>query len=90
MIIITYDISDDKLRSKFSHFLEKYGRRIQYSVFEINNSDRILNIIISAINGKYAKRFTQNDSVYIFRLNASCEILKFGYAANDDKDLIIV
>ncbi len=90
MIIITYDISNDKLRTRFSHTLEKYGRRLQYSVFEINNSDRILNIIISIINQRFAKKFTQNDSVYIFRLNPNCEIYKFGYAANEDKDLIII
>jgi CRISPR-associated protein Cas2 len=90
MIIVTYDISDDKLRTRFSKFLEKYGRRLQYSVFEIRNSDRILNIIISNLNGRFAKKFRQTDSVIIFRLKAGHEVLKFGYAANDDKDLIII
>ena len=39
MLIVTYDIHDDKTRTKFGKLLKKYGRRLQYSVFEIKNSD---------------------------------------------------
>lgn len=35
MIIVSYDISNDKVRSKFSKFLLEYGDRLQYSVYEI-------------------------------------------------------
>jgi CRISPR-associated protein Cas2 len=35
MILVVYDIPDDKRRTKLSNFLEGYGRRVQYSVFEI-------------------------------------------------------
>ena len=42
MIIVSYDISDDKLRTNFAKYLSKFGHRIQYSVFEIDNSTRIL------------------------------------------------
>ena len=35
MLIISYDISETKVRTKFSKFLQKFGRRIQLSVFEI-------------------------------------------------------
>ena len=34
MVIIVYDIPDDKRRTKLSNFLEGYGRRVQWSVFE--------------------------------------------------------
>ncbi|MCQ4775514.1 CRISPR-associated endonuclease Cas2 [Lacrimispora saccharolytica] len=43
MIIVSYDISDDKLRAKFAKYLSRFGNRIQYSVFEIDNSPRIVN-----------------------------------------------
>ena len=33
-LVISYDISDDKRRSKAAKALEDYGRRVQYSVFE--------------------------------------------------------
>ena len=33
-VIISYDIVDDKRRTKVSKMLENYGTRVQYSVFE--------------------------------------------------------
>lgn len=90
MIVLSYDISDDKLRTKFSKFLSRYGHRLQYSVFEIDNSNRILNNIIADIKNTYEKRFSQSDSVIIFKLSSTCEIVRFGYAKNDEKGLIIV
>jgi CRISPR-associated protein Cas2 len=90
MIIISYDISDDKLRTKFSKYLTRFGHRIQYSVFEIDNSNKLLNNIISDIENRFSKKFTQEDSVYIFKMSASCEIMRYGYAKNEEADTIIV
>lgn len=90
MILVSYDISDDKLRTRFSKYLLKYGHRIQYSVFEIDNSNRLLDIIESDIKHKFEKKFKQSDSVYIFRMSSSCKVTKYGYAKNEDKSLIIV
>ena len=90
MIVISYDISNDKLRTKFSKFLEKFGHRIQYSVFEIDNSERILKNIISEIQGHFSRKFGQEDSVIIFKMSSSCEIIKYGYTRNEDSDLQIL
>ena len=53
-------------------------------------SDRILNNIVSDINNKFIKSFDEQDSVYIFKLSTSCEVIKYGYARHDDSDLLIV
>ena len=45
MTLISYDISNDKLRTKFSKYIRKYGPRIQYSVYEIDNTPRILDTL---------------------------------------------
>lgn len=90
MIIVSYDISDDKRRAKFSKYLMKFGHRIQYSVFEIDNSDRILNNIVSDIENKYKKLFEQEDSIYIFNMSASCQVIRYGYAKNEESDLKII
>ncbi len=90
MIIVSYDISDDKLRTKFAKYLLKFGHRLQYSVFEIDNSRRILDNIISDLKNQFEKRFTQSDSVIIFKLSSSCEVLRFGYARNDESDFMII
>ena len=90
MIIISYDIENDKLRNKFSKYIRKFGFRLQYSVYQIDNCDRILNNIISDITFKFEKMFGQSDSVIIFQINNKCKIIKFGYAQNLDSDFIIV
>lgn len=90
MIIVSYDIADDKLRTKFSKYLSKFGHRIQYSVFQIDNSPRIVDNIVRDLKNRYEKRFTQSDSVIIFKLSPSCEVLRFGYAKNEEKDLLII
>ena len=63
---------------------------MQYSVFEIKNSDRILKNIQVKIENYFGKRFQQTDSVIIFELSKSCKITKYGYAKNDDEELIII
>ena len=88
MILITYDIANDKLRTKFAKELEKYGYRLQYSVWRIDNSARILRNIKSVIESEYKKKFGEEDSVYIIEVPSDCKITAFGYAKNEDKELI--
>jgi CRISPR-associated protein Cas2 len=68
MLIVSYDISNNKTRFRFSKFLEKYGRRLQYSVFELKNSSRILSIVLLEIEKKFQKKFENSDSILIFSL----------------------
>ena len=90
MIVVSYDISNDKLRNQFSKYLTKFGHRIQYSVFELDNSNKVLNNIISGIENQFSRRFSDEDSVYIFKMSSSCEVFRYGYAKNEEKDVIIV
>lgn len=89
MIILTYDIQEDHLRTEFSKFILSYGRRLQYSVYEIKNSKRILEIVQEEIRNRFEKRFNQGDSVLIFKIAAENQILRFGYAKNEETDLIM-
>ncbi len=34
LVLISYDISDDRRRTRLAHRLEDFGRRVQLSVFE--------------------------------------------------------
>lgn len=90
MILISYDISDNKLRTHFSKFISKYGHRIQYSVYEIDNSPKILNNVEVEIANYFSKRFTQADSVYIFNMTSGCKTTRYGYAKNEESDLIVL
>lgn len=90
MILISYDIKNDKLRTKFAKFIKKYGYRIQYSVFEITNSKRLLDNIMCQITNQFEKKFEQSDSIIIIETSENCKITKWGYAKNDESDIIVV
>ena len=71
-------------------FLSKFGFRLQYSVFEINNSETVLKNIETEIKNTYLKTFTQEDSIIIFRLSETCKKTCYGYAKNEDKEVFII
>lgn len=90
MIIVSYDIANDKLRTKFSKYLSRFGHRIQYSVFEIDNSNKLLENIICDIENQFSKQFNDADSIYIFKLSSGCKVIRYGYAKHEEEDLLIV
>lgn len=90
MILISYDISDDRLRTKFSKYIQKYGHRLQYSVYEIDNGKTVLNNIRIEIETKWVPRFGEEDSVMIFIMSETCKIIRCGFAKHDEEGLIIV
>jgi CRISPR-associated protein Cas2 len=89
MLLVVYDIQKDSLRTQFSKFLKQFGRRIQYSVFEIKNSPRIIKNIQSEMKSYYEQKFSQGDSVLVFNIPDSAEIMRFGYPVNEETDLLI-
>mgnify|MGYP001590142012 CR=1 FL=1 len=92
MLIVAYDFADDKKRAKFAKFLSKYGYRIQYSIFKIQNSKRVLNNIVSEIDHKYKKTFTSTDSIIVFETCIACDkkVHRYGYAKNEDVDILFL
>lgn len=54
LVVVVYDIPNDKTRTKLSNFLEGYGRRIQYSVFEcfldLNEMQQLHKAIAKRVN----------------------------------------
>lgn len=90
MIIVSYDISNNKLRTRFSKYLSKFGFRLQYSVFQIQNSERVLNNIIARLDKYFGKYFEESDSVIIFNLSANCKKITYGYANNLESDFLLI
>ena len=88
LIIVSYDIKDDKIRTKFAKMLRSQGAiRLQFSVYEVNNTQRIIDNIKLNIVERFSKVFTGADSVLIFDApNARVE--KFGNAIHRDKDVV--
>ena len=87
MIIISYDISDDKMRTNFSKMLKKHGAiRLQFSVYEAVNTKRIIGNLVAKIEA-YSKHFTADDSVIIFDVDAD-KLTKYGCAIYRDQPIV--
>ena len=88
MLVVSYDIENDKLRTKFSKMLTKNGAiRLQYSVYEINNTNRVMNNLMVIIESEYASLFDGGDSVIIFDVS-EVKLKKYGNAIHRDKDVL--
>lgn len=92
MLIVTYDIHDDKTRTKFWRLLKKYGRRLQYSVFEIKNSQRILNILKSEIEMTFSKKFTWADSIIIIPVSIAVneKVIRYWQPAMEEEEILFL
>lgn len=66
--IVSYDIADPKRLRKVAKFLEGYGHRIQYSVFQVRANDRD----IERMKWELSKRIEEEDSIFYFRLCSHC------------------
>lgn len=91
MLFVSYDFGNNKVRSKFSKFLKKFGRKLQYSVYEVRHSQRVLQNIMSEVELKYSKQFKNADSIIIAPLCEACKkkVVRYGYAVNEEKDVIM-
>lgn len=75
------------MRTNFSKMLVGNGAiRLQYSVYEVRNTKRILDNLAAKIEA-YAKHFTANDSVVIFDVDSD-KMTKYGNAIHRDKDIV--
>lgn len=92
MLIVTYDIHDDKTRTKFGKLLKKYGRRLQYSVFEIKNSERILNILKREIEEVFSKKFTGADSILLFPISKANndKVIRYWQPALEEEEILFL
>jgi len=88
-IIVCYDISSNKVRTKFSKFLEKYGVRLQMSVFELEHSVRLLNIIEEKIKEQFEPLFEDCDSIFIFYTDLN-KAVRYGASKHLDNGLIFL
>ncbi len=88
MLVISYDISDDKLRAKFAKTLVKQGAiRLQYSVYEVNNTKRVLDNLKIRMEKFYGPKLKGGDSVFIFETDTK-NAVKYGNAIHRDQDIL--
>lgn len=90
MIILSYDFHSNKTRRKFAKLAEQYGDRIQYSVFMIRNSPRVLRALLIDIEMKFKRKIKSTDSVYVFKLCNGCKekVVRYGSAKHVEEAVV--
>lgn len=68
--VICYDVPSDKRRARLAKFLDGFGDRVQYSVFEAVLSRPLFD---NLRNGMEALLDLEEDSVAIYPICAACE-----------------
>lgn len=87
MLVISYDISNTKLRTRFAKMLTKNGAVcLQYSVYEVNNTVREIENLMIKIE-QFSKKITGADSVIIFDVS-NVKLKKYGNAIHRDADIV--
>lgn len=85
--VVTYDISDDKIRSKVYRILEKYGAWKQYSVFELEITD----VQRLELENEIKSKIEETDKVRIYTICDRCvkNIVNIGQKVPDKKSNVI-
>lgn len=86
LVLIIYDIIDDKRRLRMVKLLEAYGTRVQKSAFEALLTTRKYQEMLKGV-----QRIAQNeDNVRIYRLNGSNEVILLGQTDTVYEENIII
>ena len=64
--LVTYDICDDNRREKVIRLLNDYGRRVQFSCFEIYISSQELRSLVSQLSEVIDR---DEDKIYLFPIS---------------------
>ncbi len=75
-VIVAYDIEDNRRRAKIARFLEGFGERVQYSVFECDLEERHLRRMVAGLQAM----MQPGDAIRIYRLDrrSEAEIIVLG------------
>lgn len=86
LVLVIYDITDNKRRTAFVKLLEGYGVRVQKSAFEMIIDKNGYNKLIAEIPAK----ITDEDNIRIYKLKINGEIVSWGSPLSEPQEVIIV
>ena len=86
LVLIIYDIVDNKKRTKFSNLMEGYGSRIQKSAFEAKLTKKQYNKLLSVVPAYCG----EEDSIRVYKLTGKCQITCWGIKDVTDEDEIVL
>lgn len=87
MIVVCYDISDNKRRNQMEKLLERYLFRVQRSVFEAMLTKQKT----KQLNQELARFAKDDDNIRIYKINGSGDVTVYGNAqVLEDEEIIII
>lgn len=86
LVLVIYDITCTKRRTKFVKFLESYGVRVQKSAFEmiLNNSQ------YTELIKKIPVFIDDTDNVRVYKLKIYGEVTTWGSDLTENEEIIII
>lgn len=90
LVIVAYDIEDDRVRTRLMKKLKDFGPRVQYSVFEADLSTAELDRLKGVV-GKI--ELAESDSIRLYHLCRTCAAHVLIWGAGEvtkDKDYYVV
>jgi CRISPR-associated protein Cas2 len=90
LIVVSYDVREDRRRTRLAHTLKDFGERVQLSVFECRLDERQL----ERLRARVAQEIElTEDTVRIYRLCGECaghlELLGTG-VIHEDPDVLVL
>jgi CRISPR-associated protein Cas2 len=73
-VVVAYDIRDDARRNQVAHYLEGFGWRVQYSVFECEIEERHLRRLLQGLE----KLLVAGDGLRVYRLASREQVMVLG------------
>lgn len=86
LVLVIYDIVDNKRRNKFVKFLEGYGVRVQKSAFEMIINSNQYNQMVQRIPFLIG----EEDNVRVYKLKLEGDVKAWGSGMSEAEDIIII
>ena len=86
LILVIYDITNNKRRYRFVKFVEKFGVRVQKSAFEMILDENSYTRLISQIS----RYISQEDNVRVYKLPLKGEVKVWGSNITEPEEIIII
>lgn len=86
LVLIIYDITDNKRRQRMVKYLETYGLRVQKSAFECLLDKKLYRKLTEGI----PRLIGPKDNIRVYQLKGNGEMLTWGGEKNVCEDIIII
>ena len=71
MILVLYDIGSVRTQTKLRQYLERYGTRLQYSVYQIFATPPEIKEVLSTIRINFVPNLETGDSIVVIPLSTA-------------------